>query len=186
MTSVTNATKISVVVASGSVMLLFSMVTLSALMPMLVGIMLMILGLAIEYRPSSVLGLLVALTAPALAADFSTLTDIGAVLAATVTLYIPSLFLAWAALSSEPGDAYELRILTRPFVRFSTMAAVCMLSVPAFALAVGLLLPTASTGMSTMAEMSVLLLATITTALLLARSSPSAVSGKVPEPLHDE
>jgi hypothetical protein len=40
--------------------------------------------------------------------------------------------------------------------------------------------------MSTMAEMSVLLLATITTALLLARSSPSAVSGKIPEPLHDE
>ena len=186
MTSVTNATKISVVVASGSVMLLFTMMTLSTLMPMLVGTLLTILGLAIPYKPSSVLGLLIVLTASALAADFGTLTDIGAILAATATLYIPSLFMVWAALSAEPGDAYELRIMTRPFVRFSTMAVICMLSVPAFALAIGIFLPTASTGMSTMAEMAVLLLATITTALLLARSSPSAVVDRGSEPLSEE
>jgi|GEM_PF-5255992 len=186
MTTVTNATKISVVVASGSVMLLFSMVTLSTLMPMLIGILLTILGLAIAYRPSSVLGLLIVLTASALAADFGTLTDIGAVLAAAATLYIPSLFIAWAALSCEPGDTYELRVLTRPFVRLSAMAAICMLSVPAFALAIGIFLPTASIGMSTMAEMAVLLLATITAALLLARSSPSAASNRSLEPMSEE
>ena len=66
------------------------------------------------------------------------------------------------------------------------MAVICMLSVPAFALAIGVFLPTASTGMSTMAEMAVLLLATITTALLLARSSPSAVVDRGSEPLSEE
>lgn len=172
MTTVTAVTRAAVVLASGGAMLVFSKVTFSTLVPMLVGILLVLLGVVIAYRPSSVLGLLIVLTASALASDVGTLTDIGGVLTAAVTLFIPSLLMAWAALSSEPGEPYDLRVRTRAFVRLLAMAAACVLCVPIFAVCVGIVLPTASMGVSTMTEMSVLLLAAVTAALLLTRSAP--------------
>ena len=178
MTTVTAVTRAAVVLASGSAMLVFSKVTFSTLVPMLVGIMLVLLGVAIAYRPSSVLGLLIVLTASALASDVATLTDIGGVLTATVTLFIPSLLMAWAALSSEPGDPYALRVRKRASVRLLAMAAACTFCVPAFAVCVGIVLPTASMGVSTMTEMSVLLLAAVTTALLLTRSAPATKAAR--------
>lgn len=169
MTSMTPVTRAAAVLTSGSVVLLFSEMTFSTLVPLLVGMMLILLGVAIAYRPSSALGLLIALVASALAIDIGTLTDVGGVLAATVTLYVPSLVMAWAALSSEPGEPYELKVGTRAFARLLVMSAACVLSVPVFAVCIWLVLPTASMGVSMMTEMSVLLLTAVTMTLLLTR-----------------
>ena len=174
MTTVTSVTRAAAVLASGSAMLLFSKVTFSTLVPLLVGIMLILLGVVIAYRPSSVLGLLIVLTASALASDVGTLTDIGGVLTATVAIYVPSLVMAWAALSCEPGEPYELRVYRGASARLLAMAAACLLSVPLFAVCVGLVLPTASMGVSTMTEMSVILLAAVATVLVLTRQARSA------------
>lgn len=154
-------------------MLVFSEVTIGVLIPVVVAVALMMMGVAIAYRPPAVIGALTVLTVSATAIDVPTLADAGSVFAATVSLYVPSLLMVLAALSVEPGDASELRLRTRPFAKLLAAASVCILSVPVFAALLGIVMPGVSMRLSTMAEMSVLLLAASAAALLLARSSPA-------------
>ncbi len=178
MTTVNAHLKIAATVASASVMLIFTEVTLSTLIPILVGVSLIILSVGMSYRPPAVVGILTILAVSALATDIATLTDARNLFAATVSLYVPSLIMMWAALSAERDDDYELRMMTRPFGRFVIAAIVCLLSVPVFAVVLGILQPSMSMRLSTMAEMSLLLLVTSTTAFLLARSSPDSLNAE--------
>lgn len=174
MTVVNANLKIAAVAASASVMLIFAEVTLSILIPALVGVALIMMGLAMAYRPPAVVGALTVLATSALAIDISTLTDLQGLFIAVVALYIPLTLMTWAALSAEPGDAYTLRLRAKTSGRLVVIAVTCVLSVPVFALVLGVLIPGVSMRMSTMTEMSVLLVAASAMALLLARSSPDA------------
>jgi len=186
MTNVSAPLKVAVIAASASVVLVFAEVTLSVLIPIMVGVALMMMGVAIAYRPPAVVGMLTVITMAAVAIDVSTLTDAGSVFAATISIYLPSLFMAWASLSSEPGDTYELRLRTWPFARLVATAVVCIMSVPLFVFLLGIVLPGVSMRVSTMAEMSILLLAASAAALMFARSSPTLKPEGVEEPVAAE
>lgn len=167
--------------AAGATMLVFAEVTLAVLIPIVVGVALVLLGIGIAYRPPAIIGALAILFAVAFSVELPTLTDVEGVIRAALSLFVPTVTMGWAALSCEPGDERSIGPLTRPTAVLVGTSAAMLLAVPIFGFVIGVFLPTVSTRISTMAEISVLLVAVTAIGMSLSRSVPKRAPPKKAE-----
>lgn len=164
--------KIVAAASAGATVLVFAQVTLAVLIPVIIGVALVMLGIAIAYRAPAAIGLLAVLATMAFSVEVPTLTDAEGVLRAAISVFAPAITLAWAALSAEPGDERSVPVVSRPNALLVGTAAALLLAVPLFVFLVGVFLPTVSIRISTMAEVSILLACVTASGIILNRSAP--------------
>ncbi len=181
MTESNSAVKLVAAAAAGSTILVFAQVTLAVLIPAVVGIALILLGIGIAYRTPAFIGLLAVLTTMAFSIEVPTLTDTEGVLRAAISVFAPTVTITWAAMSSEPGDERAIGPGTRPTAVLLGTATILLMTVPLFVFLVGVFIPTVSIRVSTMAEISVLLVSVTASAMLLTRSTPRRMTAAVNE-----
>jgi hypothetical protein len=170
MIRVTTTLKFVVVVAAAALFLTFSRLTLALLVPGTIGIALVIFGIAMRYKPASVLGLFVTLVVVALSLEIETLTDTDLWMSSIFGFLVPTCLLAWSSLLSENDETYELRFRTRAFVVASCSGVALAAAVPAVAASSGMAFPTMRMTLSTLAEISILFLVMAVMSLTLIRS----------------
>jgi len=178
--------KVVAAASAGATVLVFAQVTLAVLIPVVIGVGLVMLGIAIAYRAPAAIGLLAILATMAFSVEVPTLTDAEGVLRAAISVFSPAVILAWAALSAEPGDERSIPIMSRPNAVLVGTVAALLLAVPLFVFLVGVLFPTVSTRVSTMAEISILLACITASGMILNRSTPKRVGTTIAEPAAEE
>ena len=162
-------------------MMAFSRLTLIPLIAMAIGGATILLGIVSSYRVASVLGLLVVITTAAASVELTSLLELGAIITAIVVLLLPILTLAWLALSAEEGDKQQVSIRRRPAIVALIFAIVCIWSAPLSVLVLSFFAPTVSMRVDILAEISIMLVATIAGAALSLRGKPTVVVLPKPE-----
>ncbi len=156
-------------------LMLFSQLSTSTLVGMLVGAALAMLGLVTYSRPTSVVGMMVVSGSAAASLEGLSLTVVGDVMNMLIGLFIPIYLIAWASFSAEV-EPRQLAFRARPAAAMLTFVIACLLSVPIAALFLGLLTPAASTGMSTLMEIAIVLLVATLGIVLFTWRDPSSTS----------
>jgi hypothetical protein len=162
---------ILVVVASVD-LVIFSQHSLLIILAQAMGATLLLLGLLSSYKPSSLVGLLLTATASASSIDIPSLLEVGQIITAIASLAIPMFMLTWLALSEEEGESTDVFLLKRPATVALTFAIACLFSAPLVLMVVSLLAPTASTRITPMTEIAIILIATVVGAIVLTRRAP--------------
>lgn len=161
--------KAAVAVAAAALFLTFTNLSLSLLVPGVIGVALVLFGIIVGYRPSAVLGLFVCLCVAALSIEIMTLVDMDVWQTSILGLLLPTSLLAWSALLSEDADIYDIRLRTAAFAAALSVAILFAVAVPVSVAFIGLVLPSAASTVSTMAEISILFTIIAVTALLAMR-----------------
>ncbi len=137
--------------------MLFTQLSTSTLLGLLVAAALVVLGLITFSRPTSVVGMMLAAGSAAASLEAQTLTIVGDLLNMVLGLFIPVYLLAWVSLSAEV-EPRQLKLSGRPAAVAGIFAAACLFSVGATAFVLGLIVPAASIGMSALMEIAIVLL----------------------------
>ncbi len=156
-------------------LMLFSRLTIMPLVAIVIGVFTMFLGLEFSYRPASVVGMLVVAITVSASIAISSLITIGAILTAMLGLLLPLVMLIWIALSAEEGDTQSVAVVRRAAVLSVGYALVCIWSAPLTILVVSLFTPTIAMSASTLAEIAIILVATIAGAIIALRRKPAIV-----------
>ncbi|UCE45942.1 MAG: hypothetical protein JSU93_03500 [Methanobacteriota archaeon] len=159
--------KIIVVIVSAALLLAFSRLSLSLLVPEVIGLALILFGIVISYRPAAVLGLFITLSVAALSAEITTLADIDIWQTSILGLLVPTSLLAWAALLSEQSESYDIRLWSRPLALALFIGAAIAVAVPLAVVVIALVSPSSADSLSTMAEISLLFVVISVVALVL-------------------
>ncbi|UCE91285.1 MAG: hypothetical protein JSV90_07700 [Methanobacteriota archaeon] len=162
--------KMTVAMAAAALFLTFSNLSFSLLVPGAVGVVLVLFGIIIRYRPAAMLGLFVDLSVAALSIDIVTLADMDVWQTSVLGLLLPTSLLAWSALLSEDTDSYVIRFRTRAFATALAVGALFAVTIPVSAAIIGTAVPSAVNTISTMAEVSILFTVVAVTALVAVRS----------------
>lgn len=168
--------KAAVAVAAAVLFLTFGNLSLSLLLPEMIGVALVLFGIIIGYRPAAVLGLFVCLCVAALSIEISTLVDIDVWQTSVLGLLLPTSLLAWSALLSEDADIYDIHLRTAAFGSALAVAILLAVAVPVSVALIGFALPSAASTISTMAEISILFTIIAATALLAMRPMKESAS----------
>ena len=161
--------------------MLFSRITLLPLIAMAIGAATVMLGIVASYRMASVLGLLVMVITAAASIEIESLLELGAILTALIALLLPTMMLIWLALSAEEGEQQQVSVRTKPSVIAVSFAFVCIWSAPLSVLVLSFFAPAVSMRVDVLAEMSIILVATIALGTMLLRKRPVVTSSGRPE-----
>jgi hypothetical protein len=153
-------------------LMIFSRLTIFPLMAISIGIVVMFLGLEYSYRPASIIGMLVVAIAASASISIPSLLTIGNLLTAIIGLLLPLLMLIWIALSVEEGDNQQVAVVRRAAYVSVAYSLVCLWSAPLVVLVVSLFSPTIAMSMTTLGEISIMMVATIAGGLLVLRRKP--------------
>ena len=159
----------------------FSRITLLPLIAMAIGAATILLGIVSSYRIASMIGLLVVVTTAAASIEIPSLIELGAIMTAIVALLLPVLTLIWLALSVEEGERQQVSLRKIPAGIALAYALVCVWSAPLAILVLSLFAPTVSMRVDILAEISIMLVATIGGGVLLLRRKPSGIITPKPE-----
>lgn len=152
--------KIGIAVAATVVVLMFGEMNPSALLAIIIGALLMVLGIYSLYRPAAVIGAMLAIIGAGVAVSVNSVTDVGSLLTAVLGLFVPVYVVMSCALWSEDEEGTELAPRRRPTVQAAGFAVVTLMSVPLVSLVLGVFFPAISIHMSIMSEAAIMLLAT--------------------------
>lgn len=158
--------KVVMTIAAAALFLTFSNLSFSLLVPGAIGIVLVLFGIAIGYRPAAVLGLFVDLAVAGLSIEIVTMVDVDVWQTSVLGLLLPTSLLAWSALLSEETDGYEIHLRTRAFATALGVGVLFAVAVPVSIALFGVLMPSVSNTLSTMAEISILFTIVAITALI--------------------
>jgi hypothetical protein len=153
-------------------LMIFSRLTIFPLMAISVGIVVMFLGLEYSYRPASVIGMLVVALAASASISIPSLLTIGDLLTAFIGLLLPLLMLIWIALSAEEGENQQVAVIRRAAYVSVAYSLVCLWSAPLIVLVISLFTPTVAMSVSTLSEISIMMVATIAGGLVVLRRKP--------------
>ncbi|MDH3365828.1 MAG: hypothetical protein OEM29_07515 [Thermoplasmata archaeon] len=171
--------KVAMAIAAAALFLTFSRLSFSLLVPGAIGIALVLLGIALEYRPAAVVGLFIDLAVAALSIEIVTLVEVDVWQTSILGLLLPTSLLAWSALLSEDTDNYEIRLRTGAFATALAVGVLFAVAMPlSFALA-SILLPAVVNTFSTMAEISILFIIVSVAALVATWSRENATSAEI-------
>jgi hypothetical protein len=145
-----------VFLSASGLILLFSKTTPLGLVGFVAGVAALMLGFFAEYRPIAILGLLIACVVAASTIYIDTLTVVGMIFTATLGLLLPLSALTWFALSVEPWEHGPKAHSRRPSVLSVAYIFACVLSVPAAALVMGVLVPNFSELFTDLMEISII------------------------------
>jgi len=174
--------KVGVAIVAAALFLTFSRLSFSLLVPGAIGIALVLLGIALEYRPAAVVGLFIDLAIAALSIEIVTLVDMDVWQTSILGLLLPTSLLAWSALLSEDTDNYEIRLRTGAFAIASVVGVLFAIAVPlAFVLA-SIFLTAGANALSTMAEISILFVVIVVITLIATWSREDAASENPSKP----
>lgn len=162
-------------------LMIFSRITLLPLIAMAIGAATILLGIVSSYRIASVIGLLVVVTTAAASIEIPSLLELGAILTAIIALILPVLVLIWLALSVEEGERQQASVRKVPAGVALAYALVCVWSAPLAVLVLSLFAPTVSMRVDILAEISIMLVATIGGGVLLLRRKPMGIITPKPE-----
>ena len=162
-------------------LMIFSRITLLPLIAMAIGAATILLGIVSSYRITSVIGLLVVMTTAAASIEIPSLLELGAIVTAIIALLLPVLTLIWLALSVEEGEKQQVSVRKIPAGVALAYALVCVWSAPLAVLVLSLFAPTVSMRVDILAEISIMLVATIGGGVLLLRRKPSGIITPKPE-----
>jgi hypothetical protein len=162
--------------------MVFSRITVLPLISIAIGVVVIFLGLEFAYRPASVAGLLVVAITASASITIPSLVTIGEIIKAIIGLLVPLLMLIWIALSAEEGDAQTVAVVKKAAWISVGYALICIWSVPMTILVVSLFSPTIAIGVSTLAETSIILVATIAGGMLVLQRKPAIVRPAEPVP----
>lgn len=166
--------KIIFTVAAIGVLMLFTQIGTGTLLGMVFALALIILGLVSYSRPTSVLGMMIASGSAAASLPQQSMTVFADLLNLAIGFFAPIYVLVWIALSAE-DETRPVIIRRRPAIWTSVYAVACLLSVGVAALALGIVAPRVSVGMSTLMEIAiVLLVGTIGITVLTVRNPVTA------------
>ena len=160
--------------------MVFSRITLLPLIAMAIGSATIILGIVSLYRIASVLGLLVVITTAAASIEIPSLLELGAILTAIIALLLPIMTIIWLALSVEEGENQQVSFRKRPGAIALAYALLCIWSAPLAVLVLSFFAPSVSMRVDILAEISILLVATIAGGVLMLRRQP--VQPVIPKP----
>ncbi len=169
--------KIAVALVAAALFLMFSRLSFSLLVPGTIGIALVLLGIALEYRPAAFVGMLIDLTVAALSIEIVTLVEMDVWQTSLLGLLLPTSLLAWSALLSEDTDVYDIRLRTGAFAAACATGVVLAIATPLTYVLATFFLPAGANAMSTMAEISVLFV-TIAVIAMIATWSDGAGSSE--------
>ena len=173
--------KIVLAIGSITVLLLFSQISTSTLLGMIVAAALMVVGLVSYSRPTSVIGMMIASGSAAASLEQQSLTVVGNLVNAAIGLFAPIYLLAWIALSAEE-EPRPILIRKGPALLTTIYATACLLSVGAVAFTLGVFAPAVSIGMSALMEIAIVLLtATVGITILTFRNPKPASTGLTEE-----
>jgi hypothetical protein len=159
-------TKVGMTIAAAALFLTFSNLSFSLLVPGAIGIVLVLFGIAIGYRPAAVVGLFVDLAVAGLSIEIVTMVDVDVWQTSVLGLLLPTSLLAWSALLSEETDSYEIHLRTRAFAAAFGVGVLFAAAIPVSIALIGILLPSVANTLSTMAEISILFTIVAITALI--------------------
>ncbi len=149
---------------------LFSTITILTVLAYVIGALGIALGSRYSYRNASVLGLLITGTAAAASMNFTTVLDMGPLLAAISGLMIPMFVLAWAALAPS-GDMIPSTPHARRGITLSVVfAGVVIASEPVATFFLSLLLPSLTTRFTTVSEVAIMLVVLTASGIFLTRA----------------
>jgi len=162
-------------------LMVFSRITLLPLIAMAIGSATIILGIVSMYRIASVFGLLVVIATAAASIEIPSLLELGAILTAIVALLLPIMTIIWLALSVEEGESQQVSFRKRPGAIALLFALLCIWSAPLLILVLSFFAPSVSMRLDTLAEISILLVATIVGSVLMFRRRPTQAVAPRPE-----
>jgi len=157
-------------------LMIFSRLTVFPLVAISVGIVVMFLGLEYSYRLASVVGMLVVAIAASASIPIPSLLTIGDVLTAIIGLLLPLLMLIWIALAAEEGDSQQVAVVRRAAYTSVAYSLACIWAPPITVLAISLFSPTVAMSVSTLSEISIMMVATIAGGLIVLRRKPKIVT----------
>jgi TRAP-type C4-dicarboxylate transport system permease small subunit len=179
MTVFTRQTRIAVVLAAVSAIIVFSEITVLELVAVGVGAALILLGMTYSYRQPSAIGLLVVSAAAAASIDVTTLLEADILLMAIIGLLIPVSLLAWISLTVEEKEAIDELPAKRPLTIASIYGLFCLLSVPLVVLIVSVIGPGISMRIASMTEAAIMLITAIAGGILITMRSPVQIASAV-------
>jgi hypothetical protein len=164
-------------------LLVFSRLTGLSILASALGSVMILLGIAYNYRLASALGLLVISVGAGASITITTLTDVSTVLTAFLGLLLPLFLLAYIALSADEGEAPP-PLARRPILVSVGYMTGCILSAPVAILLLGVLTPGVALRVVTMTEMGIVLVTATTLGIVLSyrepRKSVAFVSEELP------
>lgn len=182
MKALSNRLRVVLALMAVSDLMVFSEMTMLGLIAMAAGTAIMLLGMTYSDRQVSVIGGLVASGTAAASIDLTTLLELRTLLTAAAGLLIPSALIAWLALTSEGAGRGDELATSRPFILASAYGVLCLLSVPLVVLAISVFSHGVSMSVTTMTEISILLVAEIAGfMIILTRGASSAAGPSVQE-----
>ena len=128
-----------------------------------VGTVVLLMGMAYNYRPAAVLGMLITVIGATSAIQVATLLEVGSMMTAILGLLIPTSILIWLALSSDEGEDLDVHPASRSMWINAAFMLGCLLSAPVVVVIVSLLAPGVSMRMTAVSEIAILL---VTAAIL--------------------
>ena len=155
--------------------MIFSRITILPLAAMTVGVVLSSIGIASSYRSASLFGLLIVTTTAAASIEIPSLVDIGYIMTAFISILLPSLAMIWLALSIEEGETLEVLFMKRPTAISLSYALACIWSAPLVVLVLSFFLPTVSTRVTILSEISIVMVTAIAGAVFILRKRPLTV-----------
>ena len=162
-------------------LMLFSQMSTSTLLGMVVSAALLVMGLVSYSRPTSVIGMMLASGSAAASLTQESLTVVGNLFNAAIGLFLPVYLLAWIALSAEE-EPRPILVRKGPAILTSIFAIICLFSVGLVGFALGYVAPSVAIGMSTLMEIAIVILAvTIGVTVLTSRNPSPTLTGPLEE-----
>ena len=175
MIALSKSIKLVILVLVAADFMIFSRITILPLVAMMVGVALSGIGIESSYRPASLFGLLIITTTAATSIEIPSLLDIGDIMIAFIGILLPSLAMIWLALSIEEGETLEVLFMKGPTAISLGYALVCVWSAPLVILVLSFFLPTVSTRVTILSEISIILVTAIAGAVFILRKRPLTV-----------
>lgn len=162
---------ILLIVAALTILLFSNLVAITIIL-IITGTILVMLGIAIVYRPTSAIGLLLVAIGAAMSVQLESLTEMRMFIVAVIGLFVPIFIISWVALSPKIEGTSQPVLIRKPVLITVLYASICLVSVPAVVFLVSLFLPTMSMRISIMTEMAIILLVAIGGAVILTFRNP--------------
>jgi hypothetical protein len=164
--------RILIMILATADLMVFSRLTLFPLMAISIGTVVMLLGVQYSYRLASVIGMLVVAIAASASVTVPSLLTIGELLTVIIGLLLPLMMLIWIALSAEEGDTQHVAVVRRAAYMSVAYSLACLWTTPLVVLAISLFSPSVAMSISTLGEISIMMVATIAGGLLVLRRKP--------------
>jgi hypothetical protein len=173
MTAMAQYGKVILTVVAMIDLLAFSSVTTGTMLAFMVSTALVVLGIGSLYRPSAMVGFVIATIAAAISIEIDTMTVLGTMLTATFGLFFPVTILGWIALSAEQTDLPLISLRSRE-TAFNILYSVCVLiAVPVFATLIGVFFPSMSVSISLLMEIAIILMVATVLGIIMTSREPT-------------